>query len=278
MLKGFTVPLSPLGKANLVAAPPWHYSGDVIAIEFWADPAAANATLPPGLTPDAESAGHILALFVDWQFTAQDDEYLDPARYQYREFYVLVDAMYQGRPVAWTPYMYVDNDSAMARGHAQGYPKRFGSIFQTRSFAARSAASAPIERGTKFGASLSVHGQRLAEGRLTLEDAVATPPSALLRPTVNRRYFPRLTAGRHDDPAVNELVMAVTDDLQAVGTWTGDAELTLPRAHREELHALAPLRVGAGYRFSMSCSISDLKILEDFASAPRKTRTAAEKG
>ena len=95
---------------------------------------------------------------------------------------------------------------------------------------------------------------------------------------MNRRYFPRLTAGRHDDPAVNELVMAVTDDLQAVGTWTGDAELTLPRAHREELHALAPLRVGAGYRFSMSCSISDLKILEDFASAPRKARTAAEKG
>jgi hypothetical protein len=46
MLKGYTVPLSPFGKANLVAAPPWHYSGDVIALEFWTDPAAANATVP----------------------------------------------------------------------------------------------------------------------------------------------------------------------------------------------------------------------------------------
>ncbi len=166
--------------------------------------------------------------------------------------------------------MYVDNDSAMARGHAQGYPKRLGTVFQTRSHAAPSAAAAPIASGTKFGASLAVHGQRLAEGRLTLKEAIDKPPAALLRPTVNRRYFPRLTAGRHDDPAVNELVMAVTDDLQAVGTWMGEADLKLPEARGEELHALAPVRMGSGYRFSMSCSISDLKILEDFTSTVRQ--------
>lgn len=34
MLKGYIVPLSPLGKANVVAAPPWHYSCGVIALEF----------------------------------------------------------------------------------------------------------------------------------------------------------------------------------------------------------------------------------------------------
>ena len=269
MLKGYTVPLSPLGKANLVAAPPWHYSGDVIALEFWTDPAAANATLPPGLTPDPKSAGHVLGLFVDWQFTARDDEYLDPARYQYREFYLLVDAMYRDQPVAWTPYMFVDNDSAMARGHQQGYPKRLGTVFQTRTFAAASAASAPLVGGTKFGASVSAHGQRLAEGRLTLTKTIATPPPALLRPTVNRRYFPRLSADRHDDPAVNELVMAVTDELKVVGVWSGEADLSFPAAHGEELHALAPTRMGAGYRFSMSCSISDLKVLQDFTSNAR---------
>jgi hypothetical protein len=31
--------------------------------EFWTDPAAAAATLPDGLTPDPESAGHGTVLF-----------------------------------------------------------------------------------------------------------------------------------------------------------------------------------------------------------------------
>ena len=264
MLKGYTVPLSPRGEANLVSAPPWHCSGDVIALEFWADPAAANAILPPGVKLDPQSAGHILALFVDGQFTAQGDEYLEPSRHQYREFYLLVDAIYKHQPVSWTPYCFVDNDSALARGHAQGQPKRLGSVFQTRTFAAPGAAAAPICQGARFGVSASAHGQRLAEGRVTLQREAASPPATLLRPAVNRRYFPRLAAGRHEDPAIDELVMAVHDEVKVVGTWAGDAELAFPPAHGEELRALAPLRMGPGYRFSMSASIGDLKVLEDF--------------
>jgi hypothetical protein len=37
MLKGFTVPRSPLGQAAIDPPPPWHYSSDVLAVEFWAD-------------------------------------------------------------------------------------------------------------------------------------------------------------------------------------------------------------------------------------------------
>jgi hypothetical protein len=52
MLNGFTVPLTPNGRSALATSPPWHYSSDCIAIEYWADPAAIAALLPPGLTPD----------------------------------------------------------------------------------------------------------------------------------------------------------------------------------------------------------------------------------
>src|SRR6202035_1219913 len=38
MLKGFTAPRSPLGVAALVPPPPWHFAGDVLAVEFWNDP------------------------------------------------------------------------------------------------------------------------------------------------------------------------------------------------------------------------------------------------
>ena len=61
-------------------------------------------------------------MFLDAQFTAGNDEHLDPARYQYREALILVDAMYRGIPVMWCPYVYVDNDAALAKGGLWGFP------------------------------------------------------------------------------------------------------------------------------------------------------------
>jgi hypothetical protein len=263
MLKGFTVPKSPFGQAALSPPPPWHYSGDAVGVEFWTDPDAAAETLPSGLFPDPKSNGHAVIMFLDWQFTAQNDEFLDPARYQYREAFVLLDAMYRDTPVMWCPYIYVDNDAALARGWTQGFPKKFGSIFQTRSFAAASPAAAPVASGGRFGASLSAHGERLAEACVTLRKPVENGLSLLSRPTVLLRYFPRLAAGYQDKPAVNELAMSITDNLIVVQAWVGEAELKLPEAHGEELHALAPGRVESGFRYSLSYSVTDLKILED---------------
>ena len=264
MLKGYTVPKSPFGQAALTPPPPWHYSGDVVGVEFSADPAAVAALLPSGLAPDPKTNGHAIMLFIDWQFTAQDDEYLDPARYQYREAFILVDAMYRDTPVMWCPYIYVDNDAALARGWTQGFQKKLGSVYQTRSHAAPSAAAAPVAPGGRFGASLSAHGQRLAEACVTLRKPVENGLSLLTRPTVLLRYFPRLAAGLQNKPAVNELAMSVMDNLTVAEAWIGEGELHLPEAHGEELHALAPKRVVSGFRYSLSYSVTDLKILEDY--------------
>jgi acetoacetate decarboxylase len=265
MLKGYTVPRSPLGLAAATPPPPWHYSSDVVGVEYWADPAATAALLPPGLTPDPKTNGHAVLMFLDWQFTAQNDELLDPARYQYREAFVLIDAMWRDTPVAFCPYIYVDNDAALARGWAQGFPKRIGSVFQTRSFAAPSAAAAPLARGSRFAGSLSAHGVRLAEARVTLQQPEREIGKIFNRPTVNLRYFPQLAAEVQDKPAVNELVMSLTDDLRIVELWTGQGEVNLPEAAGEELHALQPLRTGLGFRCSMSYSVTDLRMLERLA-------------
>jgi len=131
-----------------------------------------GASGPPGLDPDRSANGHATALFYDWQFSGNDDEYLDPARYQYREFFVLVDALYQGKPVAYCPYIFVDNDAALARGWTQGYPKRLGQIFQTRYYAATGKAGPALAAGSKFAGSLTSAGQRLAEGVVTLREPV----------------------------------------------------------------------------------------------------------
>src|SRR6201987_1401259 len=172
MLKGFNYPLTPKGKSTLNPAPPWYYSSDFLSIEFWSEPPAVAALLPCGLDPDRSANGHANALFYDWQFSGNDEEYLDPARYQYREFFILVDALYQGKPVSYCPYIFVDNDAALARGWWQGYNKRIAPVFQTRYYAATGKAGPALAPGSKFAASLTSGGQRLAEAIVTFREPV----------------------------------------------------------------------------------------------------------
>ncbi|GHH71798.1 hypothetical protein GCM10018793_07800 [Streptomyces sulfonofaciens] len=210
-LLGYSLPLSARGTAQLVAAPPWHYVGEVVGVEFWTSSDAAEAALPAGLTPDPTTSGHGYALFIDWQFSGDEQEYLDPVRSQYAEFLVLLDAQWQGAPVAWCPFIYVDNDAALARGWFQGFPKKLGAIRQTRAFAVDSKAAPAVGPGGTFAASMSAAGHRLAEARVTLEKTATSLP-ALSRPIVNLRHFPRLSAGQYDNPAVHELTQSVLDD------------------------------------------------------------------
>ena len=266
MLHGFSVPLTPQGRSALVSPPPWHYSSDCLAIEYWAHPAAVAALLPHGVTSDENSDGRAFFWFLDWQFTGSNDEVTDPARYQYREAFVLVEALFEGTPINYCPYIFVDNDAAIARGWTQGYPKKHGEIFQTRSFSAPSAAAAPLAEGSRFGASLAAHGERLATARVQLDTKMADPAKVFNRPTVMRRYFPQLVRARQTTPAVDELTLSLTDNLTLVDLWAGSAELSIPEVRGEDMHSLAPVRIGRGFRFGMSYSVTDLRILKDYVS------------
>src|SRR3984957_11347269 len=159
MKSNFFVPLTPRGLSNISPPPPWHYAGDFLVIDFWARPEAVASLLPTELKADAKAEGHAQAYFIDWQFTSEHDEILNPARYQYREFFILVDALFDGKPVAFCPYIFVDNDAAMARGWAEGFPKRLGSVFQTRTFNAKGPAATKLAPGRRFGASASTGGK-----------------------------------------------------------------------------------------------------------------------
>lgn len=263
MLKGFHYPLTPAGKSTLNPPPPWYYSSDFLNIEFWADPAAVRAILPPGLDPDTAAQGHANALFYDWQFSGSNGELLDPARYQYREFFILVDALFQGRQISYCPYIFVDNDAAIARGWSQGYPKRFGAIFQTRYYAATGKAGPPLAAGSKFAGTASAGGQRLAEGVVTLKEPVKDASVLHQRPVVNLLYTPRLAAAMRDKPAVREFVENVPRDVKIEQAWVGEGNLVLPICKDEELSDLAPVRCGAGLRASMAYVVDDLKTLHN---------------
>jgi acetoacetate decarboxylase len=158
----------------------------------------------------------------------------------------------------------VDNDAALARGWTQGYPKRLGSIFQTRYYSATGKAGPALAAGSKFAGSLSVTGGRLAEGIVTLREPVKDLSALHQRPVVNLLHFPRLAAGKHDKPAIHELVENVPHDVKVEQAWIGDGALNLPTCKDEELSDLAPRRCGKGIRASMAYVVDDLKTLKDW--------------
>lgn len=46
---GFSLPLSPSGTSAMLTAPPWHFSGEIVLVDYRVDPAAARRFLPPEL-------------------------------------------------------------------------------------------------------------------------------------------------------------------------------------------------------------------------------------
>ena len=51
-MQGFSVPRSPQGRTSLTPPPPWFYAGNLLLVDYAADPQAVAAVLPPGLAPD----------------------------------------------------------------------------------------------------------------------------------------------------------------------------------------------------------------------------------
>jgi acetoacetate decarboxylase len=49
-----------------------------------------------------------------------------------------------------------------------------------------------------------------------------------------------------------------------VELWRGEGQLSFPQTPGEELHALGPVKVGAGFRYGLSYSVTDLEIVKDF--------------
>jgi acetoacetate decarboxylase len=257
-LHGYTSPRTPGGTSSLVPSPPWHYVGDFLVIDFWADPDQAVSFLPPGIEPHPDP-GRCAAIFADWQSLSEDGgELLDPCRSQYREFFVVVSGLLDGEEVTTCPLIWVDRDFALARGWIQGFPKKLGSIWITRTFGLGCRADPGVRPGATFAGTCAAGDRRLAQGTVTLERLSESGPVHNAPPLVNTRHFPRLEAGRHDEPAVHELVRARSRDRAISPIWEGPAALDLYEAGREELVRLAPVSVGRGFRFTFAYTVDDL--------------------
>ncbi|MBV9312367.1 MAG: enduracididine biosynthesis enzyme MppR [Pseudonocardia sp.] len=243
---GYSLPLSPSGTSAMLTAPPWHFSGDVVMVNYRVDPVSAERFLPPELTLGTDP-GAAAAVFVQWQWCSADRAELDnPARNQFSEFLLLLSCQAGELSFARCPYAWVDQPIPLMRGWVQGMPKQFGQIHQSRR--AEIGLGGPmLGPGGRFVGSLSMHGRRVAEAAVIARRAAHAPPALHTLPLVHTLHSPAWLPGAH--PTARLAVAQVTD-ISYSQVWSGDAELRLFDALDDDFGSLAPIEVGEGYVFS----------------------------
>jgi len=261
MITGYSLPRTPKGTSNPVPIPPWHFVGNSLAVSFEADERKIAQFLPEGLELDSNKCA---IYFAEWQAVSENtDEYLDPVRSQYKETIVLVSAKFEGAPVSYCPFIWVDQDISLIRGTFQGWPKQMGTTWITRAYDLPSKATPIVGKGGKFGATVSSRERRIIEAQVTLSEIAESLPSPNFAKAVNVRYFPNLVSGQHHKPLINELVQLKSRDVSISTIWKGDAKLIFHDNPYLELFELRPTSVIAGYRCTFAMTIDDIVPLRD---------------
>ncbi len=242
---GFFGPRTATGRASLLPAPPWYYSGDLLTVEYRTDPERVADLVPPPLAPAPDDPGAVALIWADWQSCAADgSQLLDPVLGQYKEAFVVVRCSYRGEVFSRCVYIWVDRDFAIARGLHQGYPKKLGSIHMTRPHPFGPAPR--LAPGARFGASLAAADRRLAEVHLTLTGESPTNGFVNAHPMAHHRFVRAI-----DDPArlrLDEVVVTGAAQFEGGPAYAADVDhFALFDAPTEELAALAPETIIGGY-------------------------------
>nr|4JM3_A Chain A, Enduracididine Biosynthesis Enzyme MppR with HEPES Buffer Bound [Streptomyces hygroscopicus]4JM3_B Chain B, Enduracididine Biosynthesis Enzyme MppR with HEPES Buffer Bound [Streptomyces hygroscopicus]4JMC_A Chain A, Enduracididine biosynthesis enzyme MppR complexed with pyruvate [Streptomyces hygroscopicus]4JMC_B Chain B, Enduracididine biosynthesis enzyme MppR complexed with pyruvate [Streptomyces hygroscopicus]4JMD_A Chain A, Enduracididine biosynthesis enzyme MppR complexed with  len=263
---GYSLPLSPTGESAMLTPPPWHFSGEVVMVDYRVDPDAARRFLPPGLEPGADP-GAAAAVFATWQWCSQDGaELTDPGRCQFGEFLILLSCEFEGRPMARCPYAWVDQAVPMMRGWVQGMPKQFGVIHQSRPVTVGKAGSR-LAPGGRFDGALSVHGRRVVEASVTVDRSTDQPPALHDVPLAHTLVFPEwVPSGGGPRP---RLVASEVSDVEFSPIWTGSGDLTFFDGLGDDFGALAPLEVGSGHVFSYGETLHGGRLLSDYSVSER---------
>ncbi|MGH3732903.1 MAG: acetoacetate decarboxylase family protein [Acidimicrobiales bacterium] len=262
-LRGVPFPRTASGQASLLPPLPWHYSGDQLTVEYRTDPAAIKALLPEGvsLPNDDEDPGAIAFIWADWQSCGDNGaELLDPVRSQYKEAYVVVRCRYRGRLYSRCLFIWVDKDFALVRGYLQGYPKKLGSIHQTRPVT-RGSAGPRLDAGGKFGMTLAASDRRLAQATVTLKGESATNGFVNGHAMLHHRWFPRIELDDRD--SLSEVVTMSVVNVDVGPAYAGAATLELFDSPSEELVTLAPVEILGGYFRSVGTTFNGGTTLEE---------------
>lgn len=235
--RSFTAPFTTTGRSALVPKPPWHYAGWLLNVAFRFDTVDATVLVPPQAgTPVGRGCVH----FADWQACTDGHELLDPILSQYRETIVVLEVERpDGSRCMYCPAIWVDQDISLLRGLLQGWPKKIGSTWLTRSLPLEHPAAAPVRAGSSIGASLAVKDRRVLEARATLTGDPGRALGFLAAPTIGAVGWPDL---RQPDRLPDPLLVKPDIASRVGGQWhEATAELRLMPHPGEDLTVLGEL-------------------------------------
>ena len=244
-VKGFLFPRTHTGHSSLIPNVPWHYSGDLLTLEYRTNPERVAELLPDGIELADEDPGAVAVIWADWQSCSDNfNELLDPVRAQYKEVFFVVRCKYQGKTYSRCIYIWVDKDFSAARGQFQGYPKKIGSIHLTRSTTVGKAGPR-LTPGGVFGATLAAYDHRLIQAKFTIESESDHAGFVNALPMLHNRWMPAIECNGKD--SLNEVVTMSGFDAEIGLTFKGSFELELFSSPVEEFHLLKPEELIQGY-------------------------------
>ncbi len=266
-LQGYSLPRSPEGRASLVPRPPWHYVGDFLVIEYWADPDAVAAVLPPGLEPlpgrSGPRGGALRRLAVVHGLArgaarpgAQPVQGVLPRRERAPRRRARDDLpVHLGRPglrarARLDPGLSEEARLGLDDAHATGSTTwRIPGVKPGATFRRNARRERPPAR-------------RRARSRSSASRRAG--PTHNDPPLVNVRHFPRLAAGQHDDPAVHELVRARSRDRADLGDLGGLGDARALRRTERGARPRSP-RCGwaRAFGFTFAYTVDDLATVRE---------------
>ena len=259
MLKGYSLPLSPGGRSSLVPSPPWHYVGDLMVIEYWADPdgrARGAAAGPRAASDRPRPRGGDLRRLAELHRRRQR-----AARPRAQPVHGVLHRRQRDARRQGGHDLPVHLGGSRLRAHARLVP---GLSQEARLGLDDAPLRAPERR--RAGAAAGRDVRRHAAPPTTAawpraRSRSRTSPTPARRTT--RRSSSTCATSRGSTPAsttsrrCTSWRARVSRDRSTSEIWEGSASLELFRAPNEEHTALAPVRMGKGFRFTFAYTVDD---------------------
>lgn len=235
-LAGFTNPLSPTGKAELVERTPHHISCDAILVNFRAGRELAQRYLPEPLQATEDGLGFAyVADMLKVSAEEPDQPFLNPQRTQYGEGIVGFYCSHDDAHGRYSNFIWVTEDWSLLFGHVMGFAKKIGSVHRTRLNPANPGMD-PLGPGSRLSGVVHRHGRRLLDVGIEVERA--EEPSGLARQgdrVFMVRYFP---SSGPDIPEVRQLTSLKLRGARTQDVFSGTPFLRFGESDNEELEAL----------------------------------------